>query len=746
MKAKLAELGYTREQIRNMRPDEAIDIIKAGTHAPADREALDTTEAIDMASPRKIDAESRSDAPGDSTADVVPLRAPNRPLGTKPAAIGQPYTSKLEAALDHARCGFPVFPCKPYVPVGPKATPKQRQAAVKKAKEPAIKGWQAAATTDEAQIRSWWREDPGYNIGIFTDRLLVVDIDLDKGGNKTFEALAKAHDFPPTRISKTRSGGLHRIYGLEPGVSVKGSAGEIGEGDVKGGVDIRSAGNLIVAPGSSIEDKFYVWQNSFPVAPAPQWLIELCGRAKPRGENAGKRLIPEDETVVQLAREWMNRQPAVEVGKIDDTQFAMAAKCGDYGCTADTIEELLTEWCMRHDIPTAQERLGTIARSSLEHRQRPIGILSAHGFEAIEIPEWPKPDKKTNAGEARTESSGTASPEIPPILTLAQWRERDLPEPDYLMGQWLTTTSRVILNAATGLGKSMLVIGLGMSGAAGNDFLHWAGVRPATVLYIDGEMSRRLLKQRLADGVKRLGTEPKGFHALSREDVDGFAPLNTKPGQEIIDRVIKRIGSVDLVIFDNIMSLTSGSMSDEESWAQTMPWIRHLTAKGIGQLWVHHTGHNKSRGFGTSTREWQMDTVIQLDEVERPDTDVSFQLKFPKARERTPATRMDFADTKIALVNDKWTSQSAEGKRLGKLTPTAAKFLEALRNAARNTPDGDNAPFPHVPLEAWKNECFRQGLIERDKDRSASSMLSTYKRQLSVANYIACDETTAQLL
>jgi len=40
--------------------------------------------------------------------------------------------------------------------------------------------------------------------------------------------------------------------------------------------------------------------------------------------------------------------------------------------------------------------------------------------------------------------------------------------------------------------------------------------------------------------------------------------------------------------------------------------------------------------------------------VKREDTDVSFSLSFIKARERTPTTRFDFQDVKIALVNDRW--------------------------------------------------------------------------------------------
>ena len=50
----------------------------------------------------------------------------------------------------------------------------------------------------------------------------------------------------------------------------------------------------------------------------------------------------------------------------------------------------------------------------------------------------------------------------------------------------------------------------------------------------------------------------------------------------------------DLIIFDNIMSLTVSDLRDEEGWKAIMPWIKSLTARRIGQLWIIHTGHDKT--------------------------------------------------------------------------------------------------------------------------------------------------------
>jgi hypothetical protein len=32
-------------------------------------------------------------------------------------------------------------------------------------------------------------------------------------------------------------------------------------------------------------------------------------------------------------------------------------------------------------------------------------------------------------------------------------------------------------------------------------------------------------------------------------------------------------GVIDLILFDNVMSLMSGDMKDEEPWRQMLPWV-----------------------------------------------------------------------------------------------------------------------------------------------------------------------------
>lgn len=339
------------------------------------------------------------------------------------------------------------------------------------------------------------------------------------------------------------------------------------------------------------------------------------------------------------------------------------------------------------------------------------------------------------------------------ILTMDEWRGRDLPTPDYLLGEVLSTTSRAIMSAPTGLGKSNAAIAIGMRMATGAPFLHWEGHRPAKVLYIDGEMSRRLLKQRLLAEEARLQGEvgsqvheefqPSGFHALSTEDISNFQPLNTQIGQSAIERVIVAMGGCDFVIFDNVMSLISGSMVDEEAWAQTLPWVKSLTKRGIGQLWVHHTGHDETKGYGTKTREWQMDVVIHLAKVERPDTDVSFKLEFRKARERMPDNRHDFQTVNVFLVNDRWNGDAPSGSQRKKMSPMASKYFEALQNVVGGgeQPKSKRLHGCHaVHNDDWKAECELLGLLDREGQKNSQrAKFSKYRAELVAANVVACE-------
>ena len=162
-------------------------------------------------------------------------------------------------------------------------------------------------------------------------------------------------------------------------------------------------------------------------------------------------------------------------------------------------------------------------------------------------------------------------------VSLDFWHQREIPPLDRILGDLVTTTSRIMVIGPTGIGKTNWLLAAAMAMADGADFLHWRGCgRPRRILYIDGEMSRRLFKTRLEDAERRLGNRPKTLFALSREDFEGMPPLDSEEGQKYINHVFELLG-IDIVFFDNVQALTIGELREPESWRKILPWSRDLT-------------------------------------------------------------------------------------------------------------------------------------------------------------------------
>ena len=332
-----------------------------------------------------------------------------------------------------------------------------------------------------------------------------------------------------------------------------------------------------------------------------------------------------------------------------------------------------------------------------------------------------------NGFDAKAETKDEQRHDNAPVsgaIPVSAWLMRELPKPDFILGKWLTTTSRTMLYASTGIGKTMFSIAMAMAMASGRPFLHWQVARPSRVLLIDGEMARRVMKDRIAAEANRLGVVPDTMYVLSHEDVMKFKPLNVKEGRMFINDEIKRIGGVDFIIFDNIMSLISGDMKEEDSWRKTLPWIRWLTRKSIGQMWLHHTGHDASHSYGTKTREWQLDNLIRLETVDKPGIDVSFKLSFEKAREREPSNRRDFEDVTVTLDNDAWTFSRAGGAGQKPMSPMGEQFYRALCHACDRLIEW----LRRDDHRGWREACFGCGLLDRTR-RAASNraLFSKYR-------------------
>jgi hypothetical protein len=312
--------------------------------------------------------------------------------------------------------------------------------------------------------------------------------------------------------------------------------------------------------------------------------------------------------------------------------------------------------------------------------------------------------------------TGGTVPDLSAVpLTPAAWLARDLPKPDPIMGELFTTTSRILFAADTGLGKSMVALALAVAMSQGRDFLHWRAHRPARVLVLDGEMPRDLLQERIALACAWFDLEPPkdGLFILSREDVEDMPPLDSEEGAEWLLGVVALL-KPDFVIFDNVMSLTGGDLREETTWRALVPLSRALSRDKVGQLWLHHVGHDKTKPYGSRLFAWQMDAVILGEAVTREGADVSVRLLFQKARRRTPDNRGDFETVHVTLADGTWSGTAAgtgtdeKLPRRPRLSPSGTVALDALDKAlnaaGERPPDHDitRGVSRAVRLKTWR--------------------------------------------
>jgi hypothetical protein len=149
-----------------------------------------------------------------------------------------------------------------------------------------------SATTDPDIIKSWWDLNaPEANLGVVTDRLVVVDLDPRHGGDESLVALDRLHgEWPHTWRSLTGGGGEHIIYAAPEGVEIASFAAEhMNDPPLGRGIDVRARGGYVVVPPSRhISGRPYCWSvDHHPadtqLAPAPNWLVEKLTASRPAG-------------------------------------------------------------------------------------------------------------------------------------------------------------------------------------------------------------------------------------------------------------------------------------------------------------------------------------------------------------------------------------------------------------------------------------------------------------------------------
>src|ERR1700730_6023741 len=144
--------------------------------------------------------------------------------------------------------GLPCFPCR--------NMPRNERAD----KRPLTKNGFKDASDDQGKIREMFSPHPGCLIGVPTGRasgIDVLDVDPRHGGHVWYAA--HQDQLPPSRIHRTRSGGVHRLFWHKDGL--RNSTARIAPG-----IDTRAEGGYFIwwpAIGLEFQD--------YPPAGLPDW-------------------------------------------------------------------------------------------------------------------------------------------------------------------------------------------------------------------------------------------------------------------------------------------------------------------------------------------------------------------------------------------------------------------------------------------------------------------------------------------
>jgi putative DNA primase/helicase len=258
----------------------------------------------------------------------------------------------------------------------------------------------------------------------------------------------------------------------------------------------------------------------------------------------------------------------------------------------------------------------------------------------------------------------------------------ELKEPKLLLAPWLPEAGLIMIHAATGVGKTLFALGAALAIATGTKFLSFAAQEAHPVLYLDGEMPAYLMKQRVADALKRIGTPEKNllrFYSWALEN-NPAPDLSTLEGQAMVDAIV---GDAKVIFVDNLSAFCrSGKDNEAESWRLMDDWLLSHRRAGRAVVLIHHDGKS-GKQRGTSKKEDKLDTIIQLVPPLDADKNVGahFEAYFRKHRHFWGA---DTKPLEIQLGAEGWIFSEAKNQHLS-LARAMRSNGASLRDIARET-------------------------------------------------------------
>lgn len=533
---------------------------------------------------------------------------------------------RLDAALAYAARGWSVFPCQ------------------EGKKVPATKNGWLDSTTDQNTIKSWWQENPNYNVAIATGPSNLCVIDIDPGGLDGWDEIVQQlpdlarleNEFP--RVDTPR-GGFH--YYME-------GEGFTTASKLAKGVDTRGKGGYVLAPPSYVDDgkSKGAYEGEPHIGDIPPVYTPIFSRIGKEPKTTAPEPAVPPEQVKWDEPETLRRAEAVlttfvNEGKVavegaggDQTTYEVACKVLELGITPDTAHRLLADiWNPHCEPPWADAELLDKVRNAWKYGQEtkggkaqpPVAEQFAHLLPQVEETDDPRGPEPNLDTRYKPNQLSKARVNLPPL--------------EWLVDGIIPKQGIGMLFGAPESYKTFITLDLALSIATGLGVNWWPERRePADVLYMAAE----------------------GTHALKGKRVDSWLSKNLIPG---LDQNLDRFHLIDSVI-----PYEYGS-----EWRNLVAWLRYYdiapkllvvdthsramlgwdesspgdTAKathrmeefakefGCFVLAIHHTGKDENRGArGSSALLGNMDVMYEAEKLGGDSMDTLFHVRKLKDGEK----------------------------------------------------------------------------------------------------------------
>lgn len=274
----------------------------------------------------------------------------------------------------------------------------------------------------------------------------------------------------------------------------------------------------------------------------------------------------------------------------------------------------------------------------IQHMGPEAGMLAILQL-AKDTPEW--------VPAAASEKSEVPKPEQRPhVISAQELQAKHLPPIKFLVDGILPVGTAMI-SAPSKIGKSWMVLNMGLSIAAGGHFMGH-GTNRGGVLYLALEDSENRLQDRMN---KVLGRDnaPTGFYFMTE------APTLDNGLLDMLDDHIKEHPDTSIIIIDTLQKVRGQALPREQAYAQDyreMGTIKaHMDKKGVAVFFVHHNRKMKDEDdpfnmiSGTTGIMGAADTIWVITKDKRGDGSAVLHIT---------GRDVESSDTVIQFNKDTW--------------------------------------------------------------------------------------------